>query len=76
VLNIERHSLALMFFKDLPRTSHLVLLFLFCRERKIIGRRGSGVPRTVPAAARAGKKYFVKAIAVASPMIKKDLRWC
>ena len=33
--------------------------------------KGSGVPRTVPAAARAGKRYFVKAIAVASPMTKK-----
>jgi hypothetical protein len=42
---------------------------------KIIGGKGSGVPRTVPAAARAGKRYFVKAIAVASPMTKKNLQW-
>jgi hypothetical protein len=53
-----------MFFQGSP-PAHILSLFCFylVGMEEMIGGKGSGVPRTVPAAARAGRRYFVKAIA-------------
>ena len=74
MLRIGTELSAVVFFKKLQRK--LSLAFSCLVEMGECGYEELGVPRAVPAAARAGRRYFVKAIAIASLVAKKDLQQC